>query len=78
MGGIHGRCGHRVVGLGCVGRWCCWLFGVAVVGCCVGSGVAMLGGYMYRWVGVGFVGWWLIGGGVGLVRVWHGEITIGV
>ena len=33
---------------------------------------------MYRWVGVGCVGWWLIGGGVGLVRVWHGEITLSV
>ena len=106
-GGIHGLCGNRVAGVGCVGRWCCWLFGVggacrcvAVVGCCVGYEVAMLGGgrgfadggfgvvwwgtfgvgwcwwYMYRWVGVGCVGWWLIGGGVGLVRVWHGGITL--
>ena len=33
---------------------------------------------MYHWVGVGFVGWWLIGGGVGLVRVWHREITLSV
>ena len=33
---------------------------------------------MYRWVGVGFVGWWLIGGGVGLVRVWHGEVALSV
>ena len=34
--------------------------------------------YMCHWVGVGFVGWWLIGGGVGLVRVWHREITLSV
>ena len=34
--------------------------------------------YMYRWVGVGFVGWWLVGGGVSLVRVWRGVITLSV
>ena len=35
---------------------------------------------MYRWVVGGFVGWWLIEGGGGLVRVWHGEgeITLSV
>ena len=33
---------------------------------------------MYRWVVGGFVGWWLIGGGGGLVRVWHGEVALSV
>ena len=30
---------------------------------------------MYRCVVGGFVGWWLIGGGGGVVRVWHGEVA---
>ena len=34
--------------------------------------------YICHWVGVGFVGWWLVGGGVGLVRVCRGEITLSV
>ena len=34
--------------------------------------------YICHWVGVGFVGWWLVGGGVGLVRVWRGVITLSV
>ena len=33
---------------------------------------------MYHWVGVGFVGWWLVGGGGGLVRLWREEITLSV
>ena len=33
---------------------------------------------MYRWVVGGFVGWWLIGEGGGLVRVWHGEVALSV
>ena len=34
--------------------------------------------YICNWVGVGFVGWWLVGGGVGLVWVWRGEIALSV
>ena len=69
----------------CVSDWVAMLGGG--LGFAVGGfGVVWLGTfgggwcwwYMYRWVGVGFVGWWLIGGGVGLVRVWHGEITLSV
>ena len=65
VGGIYGLCGHRVVGVGCVGRWCGWLFViggacrcVAVVGCCVGYEVAMSGGV----VGLLMVGSVLFGG----------------
>ena len=33
---------------------------------------------MYHWVVGGFVGWWLIGGGGGLVRVWRGVVALSV
>ena len=30
------------------------------------------------WAAVGLVGWWVVGGGVGLVRVWRKEVTLSV
>ena len=64
VGDIHEWCGRVLVGVGCVGRWCYWLFSGAVVGWCVGSGVALLGGvsvplggWRVRWSVVGWEGW---------------------
>ena len=64
MGDIHKWCGHMLVGVGCVGRWCYWLFSGAVVGCVVGGGVALLGGvgvplggWRVRWSVVDWEGW---------------------
>ena len=96
--------------MGCVVGWCCcWLVGVcgvrhwvAVVGCCVIGGVAVLGEgrglavcgfssgwlgiefggwccwYDSYWSGVGLVGWWAVGGGVGWVWALRGEVTLSV
>ena len=64
--GIHGLCCRRVAGVGfVVGGCCCWLVGVcgvccwvAVVGCCVIGGVAVLGEGR-RLADGGFGGVWL-------------------
>ena len=34
--------------------------------------------YISYWSGVGLDGWWAVGGGVGLVRVVRGEVTLSV
>ena len=34
--------------------------------------------YISYWSGVGLVGWWAVGGGVGLVRVLRGNVTLSV
>ena len=70
---------------------CCVIGGVAVLvggrGLAVGGfGSGWLGiriggwcwWYICYWAGVGFVGWWIVGKGVGLVRVWRGEVTLSV
>jgi hypothetical protein len=69
VGDIHEWCGRVLVGVGCVGRWCYWLFSGAVVGWCVGSGVALLGGgkCTIGWLAGSLVGGWL--GGVVCWRV---------
>ena len=70
---------------------CCVIGGVAVLG--EGRGLAVsrfssgwlcieIGGwswwYISYWSGVGLVGWWAVGGGVGLVQVLRGEVTLSV
>ena len=69
---------------------CCVIGGVAVLGGghglavggfgSVGLGIRVGGCWWYicYWAGVGFVGWWIVGGGVGLVWVWRVEVTLSV
>ena len=85
---LVGACGacRGVVVVGC-----CVIGGVAVLG--EGRELAVggfssgwlgieLGGwcwwYVSYWPGVGLVGWWAVGGGVGLVGVLRGEVTLSV
>ena len=62
-------------------RGLCWGCERGVAWLWVESGVVWLGWVSSVIVGgplVGLVGWCIVGWGVGLVRMWHGEVTLSV